>query len=123
MKSLLLIAHGSRSEQANLAVRELTQSLAKRFDADDLSHVEHCFLELAEPSIPVAIAKLVKAGTRELVVLPYFLSPGAHVVRDVPEQISAAGLEHPDVRITVLPHLGEAPELMSLIQQQVQAAI
>ena len=45
-----------------------------------------------------------------MVVLPYFLSQGRHVVTDIPEQVRPKQEQHPQVRITIAPYLGAAEE-------------
>ena len=54
MRSLLLVAHGSRREASNQEIRNLTAALAGRA-IGRFGHVGCAFLEIARPSIPEAI--------------------------------------------------------------------
>ena len=54
MKILLVVAHGSRREESNDEVRDLTACLREQ-SGDAYAQVECAFLELAEPSIPDGI--------------------------------------------------------------------
>ena len=114
MKSLLLVAHGSRREPSNSEVRRLTQSLLaggiRRFD-----FISCAFLELAQPSVPEAIDEVIDMGADEIIVVPYLLSAGRHVVKDIPEQIAMRKRQDGDVRIRITPHLGAAPGVAELI--------
>lgn len=71
-------------------------------------------MELAEPSIESAFAKLVEAGAKYVVVHPYFLLPGRHWAQDIPSLAAAAAAKHDGI-----PHLVTAPlgihEAMSTI--------
>ena len=60
MKSLLLVAHGSRRQASNEEVRELTARLAEHAGAA-YGYVDCGFLELAEPSIPEGIQRCIDA--------------------------------------------------------------
>lgn len=114
MKSLLLVAHGSRRAASNDEVRTLTQRLAER--AGERYHKVDCaFLELAEPSIPDGIQRCIDAGASEVVVLPYFLSAGRHVAEDIPGEVKIKQDEHPDIAIRIAPYLGEAQAIPDVL--------
>jgi sirohydrochlorin ferrochelatase len=119
MKALLLVAHGSRRESSNGEIRELTDRL--REDDSDFDIVDCAFLELAEPSIPDGIRCLIRQGASEVVVLPYFLSAGRHVVEDIPGDIKQVVDEHPDVEIRQAPYLGACEGVVDLLLKQAVA--
>ncbi len=116
MKALLLVAHGSRRGASNDEVRGLTRHL--REAGSGFQHVACAFLELAEPSIPDGLRAAIAAGADEVVVLPYFLSAGRHVVADIPADVAVVQAEHPDVPIRVAPYLGAADGVVQILLQQ-----
>ena len=107
MKHLVLVAHGSRRMASNDEVRKLAERLQQEA-GEQYADVTAAFLELAEPSIPDAIQCCIDRGAREVIVLPYFLSQGRHVVTDIPEQVQPKQQQYPQVRITIAPYLGSA---------------
>ncbi len=107
MRALLLIAHGSRRARSNGEIEALTNLLAAHPD-NAFNATRHAFLEIATPSISQAIDSCVRDGAREIVVLPYFLSPGNHVMRDVPAQIDAKREKYPNVEFDVLEYFGKS---------------
>lgn len=113
-RHLLLIAHGSRRQASNDEVRALAEQVRAlrdpRFD-----QVEVAFLELAEPSIPEALARCASSGAGEITVFPYFLAAGTHVARDIPEALAAFRASRPDIRVRLTPHLGASPSLATSI--------
>ena len=114
MKSLLIIAHGSRRTASNDEVRVLATEVAKRLQLPT-EHVQVAFLELALPSIETALDDCFNNGINEVSVLPYFLASGSHVVSDVPREIAAVQQQWPDKVIRILPHIGAADSMISLI--------
>ena len=80
MRGIIVFAHGSRVESANQAVRNVAADLA-RVSGD---RVEAAFLELGQPDLPGAAARLVDAGADSITVVPYFLTLGMHMERDLP---------------------------------------
>ncbi len=78
--AILLIAHGSRQEGANQDLVELVKRIAAR---GDYPIVEGCFLELAQPDLPSGGYRCVARGARRVLMIPYFLSAGMHIERDL----------------------------------------
>jgi len=116
MKSLLLIAHGSRRTESNEEIKGLADKL-RALSGGEFSRVECAFLELAQPSIEHAIDAYVAAGETQVLCVPYFLARGAHVASDIPEAIDAAKAKHPDVVFTISEYLGEAEQMPNILMQ------
>lgn len=116
MKSLLVVAHGSRRQESNHEIRQLAGKLRGLENQYDL--IECAFLELAEPSIADGLRQLIQAGSEDIVVLPYFLSAGRHVAVDIPGEVSRVREEYPAVSIQLAPYLGAASGIPGLLLTQ-----
>lgn len=116
MNSLLLVAHGSRRAASNDEIRALASLLRETDQAFD--HIDCAFLELAEPSIPDGLRRAIDAGAERIVVLPYFLSAGRHVAKDIPAEIEQVRARHPAVSIRLAPYIGAAPGIDALLLAQ-----
>ena len=114
MKALLLVAHGSRRAESNAEVGRLADELRARAGAE-FGWVGHAFLELAEPTIPQGMEQAVAAGAEELLVLPYFLSAGRHVVKGIPEEVALGLGEQPQLRVSVVAYLLNKPGVSDLL--------
>lgn len=108
---VVLIAHGSRHPAAATEHDALCRLVAERSGLD----VRPAYLELSEPSIPEAIDAAVAGGARRVRLMPYFLHPGHHVRRDLPEIAAAARARHPGVAVVLEPHVGDDPGLVDLL--------
>lgn len=113
-KSLLVVAHGSRRGASNDEVRALTERVRAMAD-QRFAAIECAFLELAEPSIPDGIQRLIDHGARHVTVLPYFLAAGRHVIEDIPDAVTAKQREHPGVHIEIAPYLGTSETMPELL--------
>ncbi|MGI9315945.1 MAG: sirohydrochlorin chelatase [bacterium] len=111
MHALLIVAHGSRKQDSNQEVRNLTRKVADQVKKFDL--VECAFLELAQPDIVEGGSKLAEAGATTLTVLPYFLVEGRHVASDVPNEVNKIRNLHPDINVTLLPYFGASESIIS----------
>ena len=114
MKALLLVAHGSRRKQSNDEVVLLADRL-KNNCADQYNIIHAGFLELAETLIPDGIKKCVDDGASSIVILPYFLNSGRHVIEDIPEIVNETKPLYPEVDIRIAPHLGASELMMDLL--------
>jgi sirohydrochlorin ferrochelatase len=114
MKGLLLVAHGSRRAESNEEVRQIARDLdagsGGRFD-----QVACAFLEIVQPSIPDGLRAMIRSGVRRVVVLPYFLSAGRHVVSDIPGEVNIVRAENPEVEIVLAPYLGASRGVVDLL--------
>ncbi|HXR96554.1 MAG TPA: uroporphyrinogen-III C-methyltransferase [Terriglobales bacterium] len=88
---LILMAHGSPLPAWQRGVHKLARELGGRA----------AFLPPVAPSLGDAIAEAVACGDRRLIVVPYFLAPGLHVTRDIPDLIEAERARFPEVSITL----------------------
>lgn len=109
MTGIIVFAHGSRIESANEAVRAVAANLAK---AGNFSHVEAAFLELGQPSLDGAVTALLSQGVTRILVIPYFLTLGMHLERDLPRLVGAIAQAHPGLEISVTPPLDGHPALL-----------
>lgn len=119
--ALLLIAHGSRRAEANADLVSLAEDLRAR--RPDLVHIQPSYLELAEPSIEEGGAVCVeKYAATDVVMLPYFLSPGRHVMEDMTAAQAALATRFPEVGFRLAGHLGRHPKLTEIVLERVREA-
>jgi sirohydrochlorin ferrochelatase len=114
MKHLLIAAHGSRREASNEELKQLGIKVSAMLGVAN-NQVDVAFLELAAPSIENVLLGLFNNHVKEVIVLPYFLSAGNHVVRDIPEEISKVLAQWPNNKITLLPHIGALGSMVGAI--------
>lgn len=112
-RGLVLVAHGSRRESSNEEVRHVALQLAE-LAGERYEMVHAAFLELAEPLIPAGVQCCIDNGMDEVVVLPYFLSAGRHVVEDIPAEVAKVD-NSSGASIRIAPYLGSAAGLSELL--------
>ena len=118
-KALLLIAHGSRRAEANADLEHVAAALRAR---GRYPIVQVSYLELAEPSIPDGGARCVEQGATDVVMLPYFLSPGVHVRDDMAGIRADLGRRFPAVAFRLAEPLGRHPLLLDVLDQRAAEA-
>jgi sirohydrochlorin ferrochelatase len=118
MRGIIVFAHGSRLESANDAVRAVAAELS-RASGDP---VQAAFLELGQPDLPAAADRLVGAGVDQITVIPYFLTPGLHMERDLPPLIAKISNTHNGLSIAVTPPLDGHPGLVQVLLDRAMSA-
>jgi len=116
MHILLLVAHGSRRQESNLEIESLSKKIAK-IDSKEFDKVMPAFLEFASPSIPEAIKKCSEIGAAKVTILPYFLSAGVHITRDIPNEISEASQNTPGLDIQIANYFGSRDEIAEILMK------
>jgi sirohydrochlorin ferrochelatase len=117
--ALLLIAHGSRRAEANADLEHLAADLRGR---GLFSHVQVAYLELAEPTIAAGAEACVWVGAEDVILLPYFLSPGVHVTEDLTKARADLASRYPQVTFRLAPPLGRHPLLTEIVLQRAAEA-
>ena len=117
--ALLLIAHGSREPAANADLHRLA---AEMRSSGECEVVAPAFLELAEPTIDEAAKRCVDELAERVILVPYFLSAGVHVRRDLQAHRDRLASEYPEVEFLLAQPLGPHPLLVEILWQRAQLA-
>ena len=119
---IIIVDHGSRRDESNRMLEELTAQFAQRF-AQHYGIVEPAHMELAEPSIATAYAKCVQRGATRIVVCPFFLGPGKHWTSDIPRLTAQAAGQFPDTTYHVTPTLGIDELILELLDKRARGCV
>ena len=74
------------------------------------------------PSLDKAAARLADKGMQTVIIAPLFLAQGGHLKRDLPAMVAKIRKRHLKTEFRVTSALGEAPEIIAAITEQVQRA-
>jgi sirohydrochlorin ferrochelatase len=117
---LIVFAHGSRVESANREVRAVTNRMVQ---AGGFSLVETAFLDIASPTLDEAVGLLITKGAARVVVLPYFLTMGTHLRRDLPRIAAAASQANHGIEIRLAAPLDGHPALAEILVDRAREAL
>ena len=117
-RAVLIVDHGSRLREANELLEAVAAKVRERLP-DRIVRTAH--LDLAEPGIPEAIDACAALGAQEILLAPWFLSPGAHTARDLPELARQAAGRHPGVRIACAAPLGFDARLVEVLLERLSS--
>ena len=113
--ALLLIAHGSRNQEANADLHHVVEEMRRR---GPYAIVEPAFLELASPTIEEAGRRCVDLGAQRVLMIPYFLSAGVHVREDLHAHRGQLQGRFRGVEFILGEPLGVHPLLIDMVAQR-----
>jgi sirohydrochlorin cobaltochelatase len=107
--ALVLFAHGSRDLEWAAPLRSIQEKIRRQRPT---LAVELAYLEFMTPSLPDVLQALVASGKRRIAIAPLFMAQGAHLREDLAGLVAAARARHPDVKIKLLPAIGEVEPII-----------
>ncbi len=111
-QGLLIVAHGSKSDIAN---SEFDQIVAHTASQTSDYVVKGAHMEISHPSIPEAIPLFAEEGVKQIIVVPYFLFNGKHILKDIPQILKETQVNFPQVTIILAKPFGFEPSLAHLV--------
>ena len=85
--------------------------------------VKHEYMEFCNVNLEKCIYKKKKKGVTEIVVVPYFLFDGMHIIKDIPEEIAAYLENHKDMKITMGRTLGVDKRIADVLIDRIKEVL
>ena len=110
---VMIIGHGSKDPNAQLSIQYVVDNLTNTY-----RNISHCFLEIEDPNIQQGIEKCQKNNPEVLVIVFYFLHKGAHVKRDIYEDLNPAIEKSNLKKVLITEHIGTDEKMIDLILER-----
>lgn len=117
---VILLFHGSRAGDAEAAARRLCDDVGRQ---GGHGMIEPAYLQHARPGLVDAVDAIVRRGAGRVVIVPFFMLPGGHVAKDIPELIEKARKQHPGTEIIVTDHVGAHPMMAKIVEELVKKQV
>jgi precorrin-8X/cobalt-precorrin-8 methylmutase len=118
-KAVLLLGHGSPVREANEVLREIARFIRA---SGGYASVQQAFLQFEEPDFQTAVDLIVKGGSKDVIVAPYFLYRGSHIINDLPQLVEEAKKRYPGLNLTLAPTLGFHQKLVDVAIERIEGA-
>lgn len=120
MTGLIVVDHGSKIDAANKMLDQVVDLMiaAPGFNFEPIIAAH---MDLASPSIAEALTQLHTMGVTDVIVFPYFLSPGRHTQQDIPRMVQDAAATLPGMKALVAEPFGLHPKLIDAALQRIRA--
>ncbi len=112
--AIVLFAHGSRDPLWHKPMEATAERIRRQ--APDTA-VVCAYLELSQPDLPSAVAKLVQSGILQVTIVPMFLGVGRHAREDLPLLVTGLRGQYPSVQFELKAAVGEDARLLDMLAE------
>jgi sirohydrochlorin ferrochelatase len=116
-EAIILLGHGSRVPDAGNDMEEVAKRLRQKYN---YQIVEICHMSRLGPHFPESFEKCVQQGATKVMVIPYFLHTGLHVLLDIPEMMQKEARKFPHVKLILGKSLGFDESFVDLIHDRIK---
>ena len=116
-EAIILLAHGSRVPEAGNGMERVVHRLREKL-RDCI--VEACYMSRLGPHFPEVFERCVAGGAKKIILIPYFLHTGLHIVLDIPKMMQEKVKEFPGVKLILGKPLGFDECLVDLVARRVE---
>lgn len=117
---VLFLGHGSRAPGAMNGMEMVFNQMMERYR---IPHMMICQMEGLGVDLVSAIDQCYQEGFRTILVLPFFLHSGNHLLMDIPGILGDARKKYPDLYIHQGRHLGADQSLADLAYRRLQESL
>jgi len=114
--AVILIGHGSRVPGAG---RDMEKVAMRLESSGAYGMVAACYMSRVRPFFPETLENVVRRNARKVIVIPYFLHSGLHLVLDIPMMIQEEAKKYPGVNIIYGEHLGYDDAMVELVGRRI----
>ncbi len=116
-ETIILMGHGSRVPGAGRDMEDVAQRLKDKYG---YPRVEICFISRLGPHFPEIFEKCVNQGAKKVLVIPYFLHEGLHLLLDIPEMMQKEAKRFFHVKLILGRSLGFDEGLVDLVERRIE---
>ncbi len=116
-RALIILGHGSRAAGAARDMEEVALRLKARLDYEI---VEICQMSGKGALFPEIFDRCMEQGAASVLVLPYFLHRGVHMLLDVPGMMKEKAAAYPGVKVVLGRNLGFDEALVDIMMKRVR---
>jgi sirohydrochlorin ferrochelatase len=116
-EAVILLGHGSRVPEAAENMKKTAERLKEKHG---YALVEVCFMSRLGPHFPEVFENCVRLGATRVLVIPYFLHMGLHLLLDIPKMMQQEAGKYPWVELVLGKGLGYDELLVDLVHKCIQ---
>jgi precorrin-8X/cobalt-precorrin-8 methylmutase len=121
---VIILAHGSRGERGIVEVPESLKRIADGVKPLLSPGVEiiGAALQFNHPTLEEAVESLASQGVEQIVIMPYFLFPGRHITKDIPQLVEKLKGIYPGVQFIMANPLGLEEYFIGHVAKRIEEA-
>lgn len=122
---VIILVHGSRGEKAIVKVPEILRTIKEGVKTLLCEGVEvvGAALRFNQPTLEEAVTSLVQSEITRIVIMPYFLFPGRHIMEDVPQLVKQLECRYQEVQFILANTLDIDEILIGLVAKRIRECV
>lgn len=121
MEGILYIAHGSQKGEKNEELRKFVAELHEQVGRQFAYRI--AFLEHTAESIESEASALIAQGVDHMIAVPLLLFAATHALKDIPNEIEAVRLKHPEVMVYFADTFGHGAGTEQILKERIETAL
>ncbi len=118
----MLLGHGSRrTRTTDVGLAEVVRRMQERVVPP--TRVRLAGFEFTRPSLTEAVDQLVREGSRRIVVAPFFVFDGKHILEEIPEELERLRSAWPQLELLYARTLGHDGRMMDIVVERVRQSL
>jgi len=102
-EAIILFGHGSRIPGAGEGMEQVAARMREKLPREI---IEICYMSRLGRHFPEVFESCVARGATKIIVMPYFLHTGLHLIEDIPELLRDKAAKYPHVKLVLGKNLG-----------------
>lgn len=102
-EAIILFGHGSRIPGAGEGMEQVAERMRDKLGP---GIIEICYMSRLGPHFPEVFESCVARGATKVIVMPYFLHSGLHLMEDIPDLLRDTVGKYPHVKLVLGKNLG-----------------
>lgn len=116
-RAVIILGHGSRATGAADDMEKVATRLKERLNYEI---IETCQMSGAGTLFPEVFDTCIGRGASFILVLPYFLHRGVHILLDVPRMMREKAAEFPGVKVVLGKNLGFDEAIVNIVMKRIR---
>jgi sirohydrochlorin ferrochelatase len=117
VEAVIILGHGSRVPEAGKDMEKVAARLREKYG---YPIVQVCNMSKLGPHLPEVFENCVKLGATRVLVVPYFLHSGIHLLLDIPAMLKEEAEKFPGVSIQMGRGFGFDEHLVDLLRDRIE---
>jgi len=116
-EAIILLGHGSRIPGAGEGMEQIARRMREKLGREI---IEICYMSKLGPHFPEVFERCVDRGATKIIVVPYFLHSGLHLIEDIPDLLCEKARKYPHVKLILGKNLGFDECLVDLVIKRLE---
>jgi len=116
-EAIILLGHGSRIPGAGGGMEQVARRMREKLGQEI---IEICYMSKLGPHFPEVFERCVERGATKIIVVPYFLHSGLHLIEDIPDLLREKARAYPHVKLILGKNLGFDECLVDLVIKRIE---